>query len=269
MRTAAPWLACRAPAVIGGDHRRKHGRRRAFTLIELLVVIAVIAIIAALLLPALAGAKRRAKRAVCLNNLKQMAMADAMYADDYEELPAPNAFIPSTTSRDRLALMGQYLHMPVPPGPVTTWPRRADQPKWYNCPIAAESGIAEGKTLGDGVYTGYVYVGGIEDSEMVTNGFGTVLNAGQAADRRNTRRGVLWADILDEFATSDPRRYEFFHVKNRKKYPDFRFHAGELDGIHRAWSDGSVEWTPGSQLQLTGDDSPDLRLKHLMGNYYY
>jgi len=56
--------------------------KRGFTLIELLVVIAIIAILAALLLPALAKAKERAKRITCINNIKQLTLATIMYADD-------------------------------------------------------------------------------------------------------------------------------------------------------------------------------------------
>lgn len=63
--------------------------QRGFTLIELLVVIAIIAILAAILFPVFARAREKARQTSCLSNVKQIALAGLMYAQDWEESLCP------------------------------------------------------------------------------------------------------------------------------------------------------------------------------------
>ena len=92
--------------------------RRGFTLVELLVVIAIIGVLVALLLPAIQAAREAARRAQCVNNLKQLALALHNYHDGLQMFPAGHT-LHNTTLGDRFTW------------PVALWPY-LEQDALYN-----------------------------------------------------------------------------------------------------------------------------------------
>jgi prepilin-type N-terminal cleavage/methylation domain-containing protein len=93
-------------------------QKKAFTLIELLVVIAIIAILAAMLLPALAAAKRKAQRINCISNLKQIGISFRMWGDDNNG-QYPMTVLCANGGAEENVYSAQNNNLPAPPTPYT------------------------------------------------------------------------------------------------------------------------------------------------------
>lgn len=110
--------------------------RRAFTLIELLVVVSIIAILISMLIPMISTIREMANSLVCQNNLRQIAIATNVYAEEYSGiLPgAPANRFPNGNfvfwPRALAPYLGTTWEWDVP----NTWNDTSSQVKIYNCP---------------------------------------------------------------------------------------------------------------------------------------
>ncbi len=112
----------------------RHAPHRGFTLIELLVVIAIIAILAAILFPVFAKAREKARQTQCSNNLRQIAVAIHMYAQDCGEMLLPDM---NAANQSWASPISQYL-----------------APKIFDCPSTSGVGSPSAPEYG---YNGLLY----------------------------------------------------------------------------------------------------------------